>query len=150
MKNYLLTTLVSFFFISGLFSQRALNGLWVGTLTQGGETYDVKLVLSKDGRKLKGSSLIVLSDTSYIELHLTGIYHEDRSMNVYEVEVLYPDPPDAEAGYFKRTYQMLYKRSFDDHFLEGWWQEREKSATDEKRRFGRIYLEKSNEDVSGA
>lgn len=130
-------------------AQRALNGIWVGTLSQGGETYEIKLELKKDGRKLSGNSLVVLSDTSYIQLHVNGIYHADRSMNIYEITIVHPTSPDVEAGYFKRTYQLLYNRKFNDHFLEGWWQEKEKSATDENRRYGKIQLQRI-EDKSKA
>ncbi|MCB0705410.1 MAG: hypothetical protein KDC34_08880 [Saprospiraceae bacterium] len=145
-KQILFTVLLSLSFTAYLTAQRALTGLWVGTLTQGENTYDVKMEMKKDGRKLSGSSLVILTDTSYIELHFNGLFHEDRSMNIYEVDILYPESPDIESEYFKRTYQLLYNRSFNDHFLEGWWHEMEKSATDNSRRFGRIQLKRVEDD----
>jgi hypothetical protein len=127
-------------------AQRGFNGLWVGTLVQGEETYDIRLDLEKDGRKISGSSLIILSDTSYIELHLNGLYHEDRSMNIYEIQVLFPEEANPDGPYIMRTYQLLYRREFNDYFLEGWWQERHKAATDSSRRFGHIRLYKLEEN----
>ena len=130
------------FFLPDLSGQGGVTGLWEGTLTEGDDSYVVKMDLRKKGRYLSGSSLVILSDTSYIELQVDGLYHEDRSMNVYEVKVLYPTDYDPDGEVYMRTYQLLYSRSFNDYFMEGWWQEEEKAATDETRRFGRIQLQK--------
>ena len=129
-----------------LLAQRGFEGMWGGVLVQGGEEYEIRFELSKEGRLIKGSSLIILSDTSYIELHLNGLMHEDFSMNIYEVELLFPEENPEDGPYIMRTYQLLYRREFNDYFLEGWWQERHKSATDESRRYGHLRLYKLDEN----
>lgn len=146
MIKYTISLLLLIAAFGGVNAQRGFNGLWVGTLVQGDETYEVRLELEKDGRKISGSSLIILSDTSYIELHVNGLYHEDRSMNIHEIEVLFPEERPVDGPYIMRTYQLLYRREFNDFFLEGWWQERHKAATDDSRRYGHIRLYKLDEN----
>jgi hypothetical protein len=120
-------------------SQNRLTGQWRGTLEENGKEYLFELYLEKDGRLLYGRSYWYESDSSYVEMEVDGLLHRDRSLNVHEVELIFPE---SDSTAIRRTYQFLYKRSFDDYLLEGWWQEIGKAYNDPERRYGRIYLKR--------
>jgi hypothetical protein len=133
--------IVCLFTVNTLSAQRHLNGKWVGTITEGNEEHRIEIVLSKKGRKIKARTYIFFSDSTSVEMVATGLWHGDRSMNLFEMKRIWPDAQDESDAFFTRTYQLLYQRSFNDFMIEGWWQEKEKGNYDRKRKFGKIYLE---------
>lgn len=143
MKTTITTFFLILFFAQTGWSQKALEGLWTGTLTQGETEYRYELYIKRKKRnKLEARSLIYLTDTTYVEMAASGIIHSDWSINLYDFELVQPkDAP--EEDFFIRTYQLLFRREFNDYFIKGWWQEKEVSTMDPKRRQGYIYLEKS-------
>lgn len=120
-------------------AQKHLEGPWEGVLIDQGREYKVELQLRKEGRRLTAQTYLYLSDTTVIAMEANGIWHDDRSLNLYENNWLPSEAGQAEPP-LSRTYQLLYRRSFGDFFLEGWWQEQGKRYNDPQRRLGRIYL----------
>lgn len=121
-----------------------VQGQWKGTLQENGQEYRFEVLLQKSGRKVTGTTFIYLSDSLLVQMEATGYWHDDRSMNLYDQILLYP-PIDESAPQDeipRRTYQLIYSRSFNDRIIEGWWQERDKGNFDPDRKRGRIYLQK--------
>lgn len=121
-----------------------LQGQWKGTLQEDGKEYRFEVILQKKGRQITGTTFIYLSDSLLVQMEATGYWHDDRSMNLYDQTLLYPSieegSPDDDIP--RRTYQLIYSRSFNDRIIEGWWQERDKGNFDPDRKRGLIYLQK--------
>ena len=125
-------------------AQTYLPGLWSGELTQGDETYRFEIFIKRKKQKLTGRTYLYLPDNQVITMEFKGFLHEDLSMNVYEMKLVEPTEGDVET-YFPRTFQLVYDRDLNDLRMTGYWQEMHKSATDEKRRFGRVFLTRSTD-----
>ena len=143
MKNWTYISIVTLVFVSNVLLAQ-VQGQWEGTLEENGKEYRFELLLKKTGRKITGRTFIHLSDSLTIEMDATGYWHEDRSMNLYDQLLIQPTLTDSTAinAIPRRTYQLIYSRSFNDRIIEGWWQERDKGNFDPKRNRGLIYLKK--------
>ncbi len=125
-----------------------LQGQWEGTITIGGiqseQGLPFELFLYRDGKRLWGRSYVHLDGRRIIAMDLEGFLYQDQSVGLREVKFggatdndLYPP--------FNRQYQLIFRRSFDDGTLNGYWQEMRSDSFHEKRRRGRILLEKKKD-----
>lgn len=123
--------------------QKGLEGHWIGTITQGTEEFRFELYLKRSNRnQLEARTFVHLSDSTYVEMAANGVIHSDWSINLYDFELIRPEKSNEEI-HFIRTYQLLFRREFNEYFIKGWWQEKEVSTMDPQRRNGYIFLEKS-------
>lgn len=133
---------LSLFILNTLSGQQYLPGLWKGTLTQGDKEYRVEIYIVKKRSKLSGRSYVYLDDNQVVQGELKGRLHDDLSMNLYDVKIVQPSENRDSLLHFPRHFQLLYRRSFDDMKLQGYWQDWHHRASDPKRRQGRILLER--------
>jgi len=147
-RSTLFAVLLTLFAIP-LQAQDNLEGLWKGTITEGGlksnESYTFELYIQKEGKQLVGRSYIYRKDGTVIEMEVKGQLYGDLSLYLRDKEhipILLPDGGESEAPSYTRKYQLLYKPSIWNTKLEGYWQEIIKSPMEVKRNLGRIELKK--------
>lgn len=120
-----------------------IDGHWVGTLTEGEREYPLEVYIKRSGSRIEARTFVHLNDTLQIEMKANGLWHRDRSLNLYDLELLNPQQFQHLAELpFLRTYQMIYHRSFDDRLMEGWWQEKHRNTYDPERRKGFLQLQR--------
>ena len=132
-----------------LLAQVGVDGTWEGVLVlerpAPKKEYKFELVLKRQGNKVVGTSYIYYDDQPPVAMNLSGRYFYDRSMRLFNQEVLFPsDDPNKERHI--RKYQLMYKRSaFNPDTIEGYWQEKNDPIF-AKYRKGKVYLtrKKSN------
>jgi len=128
---------------SMLLAQVGVNGTWEGILVIERPTpvkeYKFELVLKRQGTQVVGTSYIYYDDQEPVAMNLSGRYFGDRSMRLFNHEVLFPsDAPNKERHI--RKYQLMYKRSaFRPDTIEGYWQEKNDPIF-AKYRKGKVYL----------
>lgn len=148
--KYLLLLCYCILFNLGNISAQTVVGTWEGTITQerpGPLTeHKFQLVLKKEGKKITGTAYIFYDDQP-VAMDLSGDYFYDRSMRLFNHQVLYPNQqPDKEKHI--RKYQIMYTRSVWGDKIEGYWQEKNDPIFDLYRK-GRVYL-KRQEKVAKA
>lgn len=127
-----------------------LAGQWEGTITVGGidseQGLRFELFLYREGKRLWGRSYVHLDEQRTIAMDVKGYLYEDKSVALRETAFggatdnkLYPP--------FKRQYQLIFRRSFSDGSLNGYWQEVRVDSFHKKRRRGRIRLKKKRDKV---
>lgn len=126
-------------------AQTYLPGLWSGELTQGTETYRFEIFIKRKKQKLTGRTYLYLSNNEVVTMEFRGVLHNDLSMNIYEMKMVEPIDDTENPIYFPRTFQLLYNRKMNSLKMTGYWQEMHISATDEKRRFGRVFLSRTTD-----
>lgn len=139
--KYLLTFAVFLFISTTTHAQQYLPGLWAGTLTQEDTEYRVEIYLVRKRQKLTGRSYIYLPDGEIVEGEIKGKLHQDLSMNIYDMKIVRPNELN-DSLHFPRHFQLLYRRSFNEMKLTGYWQDWHHSAGDAKRKQGKIKLER--------
>jgi len=99
------------------------------------------LTLKREGKRVVGTSYIYYDGDQPVAMDLSGTYFSDRSMRLFNQNVLFPyDAPNKEQ--YIRKYQLLYKRSaFYPDMIEGYWQEKNDPIF-AKYKQGRISLTK--------
>lgn len=128
-----------------LFTQIGVEGIWEGTITleRPGPvtTHKFELTLRKKGKEIVGTSYIYYDEKTAVSMSLSGRYFQDRSMRLFNYDVLYPaNEPNKEKHI--RKYQLLYKRSaFNPDTIEGYWQEKNDPIFT-KYRQGKVFLTK--------
>jgi len=138
-----LKSLLYLFFLLPLTGWSQIDGHWVGTLTEGEREYPFEVYIKLNGSRIEARTFIHLNDTLQIEMQANGLWHRDRSLNLYDLELLNPHQFQyGEELPFLRTYQMIYHRSFHDRLMEGWWQEKHRNTYDPKRRKGFLQLQR--------
>ncbi len=135
---YLLTTF-------GSFAQVGVEGVWEGTITLERpapmKEYKFELVIRKKGKEIKGTSYIYYKEGDAVSMDLSGYYFSDRSMRLFNYDVLYPANALNKEQHI-RKYQLMYKRSaFNPDTIEGYWQEKNDPIF-AKYRKGKVYLTK--------
>ena len=140
---FILLCSISFSTIS---AQKSLEGLWEGSLTLKGREYKFEILFSPLGYgKFEGKTYIYESDKDIVEATIHGQLHQDRSMNLYDLEVSYTGPSEWVEVY-KKNYQLIWTRSIFGSKLEGYWQEQIPFGIDEKTKRGRILMKKMKEN----
>lgn len=139
--KHLLTFTLLLFISTTINAQQYLPGLWAGTLTQENQEYRVEIFLIRKRQKLTGRSYIYLPDGQIVEGEIKGKLHQDLSMNIYDMKIVRPDVLNNSV-HFPRHFQLLYRRSFDEMKLTGYWQDWHHSAGDPDRKQGKIVLER--------
>lgn len=144
MRHLFLITLL--LFSVSLSAQKKLEGFWEGTLTLKGKEYRFEVLLKLVGKgQLEGKTYIYESDRDIVEATISGQFHQDRSMNLYDLEVSYTGPSEWVEVYHKH-YQLVYRPSIFGSTLEGHWQEKVPKGIDEKTKIGRIKMKKLKEN----
>jgi hypothetical protein len=142
---------ISLLCFSSLSAQKDIEGLWEGTITFGGihseDTHKFQLYLKSNGRKITGKTVIHLDEQEYIEMDVWGTWHGDRSVYMEEfnfVPVVGKEKEKQKPAFY-RKYQFLHSRSIWESKLEGYWQEITPETFGEKRRRGKISLQRVKE-----
>ena len=134
-----------FLFPNNLLAQVSVDGTWEGTITlerpAPKKEYKFELVLKREGKKIIGTSYIYYDEDQPVAMNLSGTYFRDRSMRLFNQDVLFPyDEPNKEK--YIRKYQLMYQRSaFYPDMIEGYWQEKNDPIF-AKYRQGRVSLTK--------
>lgn len=136
----LLCTLISFIAPA----QKSLEGMWVGTITDGIHAttgYKFEMILEIEDKTIKGRSFVHIGPEQIIEMELSGRMYEDRSIYMTDIKFI-PTAGQDVIPPFVRKYQFAYDRSIWESTLEGYWQEIRDDAFNPKRQRGRIILKK--------
>ena len=146
--KYLFTFLLCITFFTG--HTQNVDGTWEGTITlerPGPQTeHKFQLTLKREGKKVTGTAYIFYDDQP-VAMDLSGEFFYDRSMRLFNHQVLYPNQaPDKEQHI--RKYQIMYTRSVWGDKIEGYWQEKNDPIFEMYRK-GRVYL-KRQEKVAKA
>lgn len=128
------------------YSQQHLSGWWYGQLQEGDKVYPIEIYIEKNMHQLKGTTVVKIGPDEALRMDFTGLLHDDLSMNIYEMEIIIPQNPD-EQRHFPKTFQLIYRRSYGEMSLSGFWQERKKSATDKSRKRGTVLLKKDKNRI---
>lgn len=146
--KYLFTILLCFSIFIG--NAQRVDGTWEGTITmerpEPQTEHKFQLVLKREGKKITGTAYIFYADQP-VAMDLSGEFFYDRSMRLFNHEVLYPTQQPNKEKHI-RKYQIMYTRSVWGDKIEGYWQEKNDPIF-AKYRKGRVYL-KRKEDVAKA
>lgn len=143
MKKNLLLLLFSLITVFAV-AQKSLEGLWVGTITDGihSETgYKFEMIIEIEGKTIKGRSFVHIGPNEIIEMELSGRMYEDRSIYMKDMEFIPTEGKEVPPP-FNRKYQFAYDRSIWESTLEGYWQEVRGDSFNPKRQRGKIILKK--------
>ena len=124
--------------------QKSLEGLWVGTITDGIHSttgYKFEMIIEIEDKNIKGRSFVHISPDETIEMELSGRMYEDRSVYMTDIRFI-PTAGQNVTPLFNRKYQFAYDRSIWESTLEGYWQEIRDDAFHPNRQRGRIILKK--------
>lgn len=144
--RHLFFILCLFISIANISAQKSLEGLWEGTLSLKGKEYKFEILFtSPEQGRFEGKTYIYESDRDIVEATIYGRLHQDRSMNLYDLEVSYTGPSEWVEVY-KKNYQLIWTRSIFGSKLEGYWQEKIPFGINEKTKQGKISLKKAKED----
>ena len=129
-----------------LSAQLELEGLWEGTITQGGldsrQAYKFELLIKREGDVLTGRTYVHLGKDEVIEMEFVGKLYYDRSLYLEDLKFIPLEGVDVVPP-FLRKYQLIFNRSIWDSSLNGYWQEiTRKDPMDPRRERGRIALKK--------
>jgi len=131
--------------VSGVQAQDKLEGLWKGTISDGGleseNSYTFELFLTKEGKRLKGKSYVHLEKGKVIEMEIRGVLYQDQSIYMADVEFIPLEGAGVKPRY-TRKYQLLYRPSIWETTLNGYWQEIIPTPFFDGRDRGRIFLKK--------
>lgn len=131
---------------STISAQKNLAGLWEGILSLKGKEYKFEILFTMPEKgRFEGKTYIYESERDIVEASIHGKLHQDRSMNLYDLEVSYTGPSEWVEIY-KKNYQLVWHRSIFQSKLEGYWQERIPFGVNEKTKRGRIFLKKIKDD----
>lgn len=142
-KNLLLLLLLSLASLCSI-AQNSLEGLWVGTITDGiGNTtgYKFEMIIEIKNKTIKGRSFVHISPDEIIEMELSGRMYKDRSIYMRDIQFI-PTAGKEAPPPFNRKYQFAYDRSIWESTLEGYWQEVRGDTFNPKRQRGKIILKK--------
>lgn len=134
-----------FFHSPTIMAQEKLEGLWKGTITDGGldseNSYEFEVFLKKEGKQIKGKSYVHLDRGKIIEMEVRGILYGDLSIYMTDVEFIPLEDSGLKPRY-TRKYQLLYRPSIWETTLNGYWQEIIPTPFFEGRDRGRVFLKK--------
>ncbi|MBK8044642.1 MAG: hypothetical protein IPK21_19440 [Haliscomenobacter sp.] len=127
-------------------AQKRLEGLFQGELTIGGlgssRKIKVEMYLKINKRQVEGRSYVHLAPGKTVEMHLQGVFYDDFSIYLEEVQEIAPGAPEQTTSPYPRKYQLRYSGHFDEVQLTGFWQQVIDTPFDKKRHLGRIKLVK--------
>lgn len=119
-----------------------VSGLWDGHLVLNQQRYNIEMNLNvKNNGNLSGFTSVSLPDGRVIEMKVRGKLHMDRSVTVKEFKIVNKDELE-DIDWYKRNFQLVFKRDLWEMTLEGYWQEQIPTMVDDKTRIGRIFLKK--------
>jgi hypothetical protein len=123
--------LIFFLYTGTTYGQERLQGLFEGTLTLGGLESSRRLRLEMAIRIQDGR----VSGRSYVHLGRNEIYLEETK----EIAL----PGEKPLSPYPRKYQLKYSGSFEEVFLNGFWQQASDAPLEEGRQLGRVRLRKT-------
>ena len=141
-KNLLL--LLGILASSILFGQKSLEGLWVGTITDGINSsigYKFEMIIEIEDNQIKGRSFVHIGPDEIVEMELKGKMYQDRSLYMKDIQFIATEGKEVLPP-FNRKYQFAYDRSIWESSLEGFWQEVRGDTFNPNRQRGRIILKK--------
>ncbi|MFT5908938.1 MAG: hypothetical protein ACI9XO_000450 [Paraglaciecola sp.] len=119
-----------------------ISGLWDGHLVLNQQKYTIEMNINvKNNGKLNGFTSVSLPDGRVVEMKIRGQLHMDRSVTVREFRIVNKDELE-DVDWYKRNFQLMFKRDLWQMTLEGYWQEQIPQMVDEKTRIGRVFLKK--------
>jgi hypothetical protein len=119
-----------------------VSGLWDGHLVLNQQRYNIEMNLNvKNNGNLSGFTSVSLPDGRVVEMKIRGQLHMDRSVTVKEFKIVNKDELE-DIDWYKRNFQLVFKRDLWQMTLEGYWQEQIPTMVDDKTRIGRIFLKK--------
>jgi hypothetical protein len=128
-----------------LTAQTSIDGLWEGTMTVGGiysnEALPMQLHITTTEDSIHGRSYITLPDGEILRMELAGRMYHDRSFSLFEVSFAGDEQNDV-MPLFNRQYQIIYRPDLWSSELRGFWQEVTDLTFNERRRRGRMVLQK--------
>ena len=139
--------LFCFYFLLFCFigNAQTVDGTWEGTITlerPAPQTeHKFQLTLKREGKKVTGTAYIFYEDQP-VAMDLSGEYFWDRSMRLFNHQVLYPNQQPNKEQHI-RKYQIMYTRSVWGDKIEGYWQEKNDPIFAQYRK-GRIYLKRAD------
>ena len=138
--------LIFFLYAGTTYSQERLQGLFEGTLTLGGLESSRRLRLEmairiQDGR-VSGRSYVHLGRNEILEMELRGYFYQDFSIYVEEIKEI-ALPGEKPLSPYPRKYQLKYSGSFEEVFLNGFWQQASDAPLEEGLQLGRVRLRKT-------
>lgn len=120
-----------------------VEGIWEGTITQERPSpqteHKFQLILKREGKTIKGTAYIFYEDQP-VAMDLSGEYFRDRSMRLFNHNVLFPSQQLDKEKHI-RKYQIMYTRSVWGDKIEGYWQEINDPIYEQYRK-GRVYLKR--------
>jgi len=148
-KKIAMKYLFTFFcllFLTNLNAQaQHISGLWDGHLFLNQQRYNIEMNLQvNDIGKVSGFTSVDLPDGRVVEMKILGQLHMDRSMTVKEFKIVNQEELD-DIEWYKRNFQLMFKRDLWEMTLEGYWQEQIPQVVNDKTRIGRIFLKKREE-----
>ncbi|NRB63181.1 MAG: hypothetical protein HRU40_09195 [Saprospiraceae bacterium] len=127
------------------FAQEKLEGLWKGSITDGGldseNSYDFEVFIKKEGKKIRGKSYVHLERGKVVEMEIRGMLYGDMSLYLTDVEFIPLEGVEVKPRY-TRKYQLLYRPSIWETTLNGYWQALIPTPFFDGRDRGRIFLKK--------
>lgn len=125
---------------------RHISGLWDGHLYLNQQRYNIEMNLhvSQDDGKISGFTSVDLPDGRVVEMKINGQLHMDRSITVKEFKIVNQEELEG-VDWYKRDFQLVFKRDLWEMTLEGYWQEQIPQVVNDKTRIGRIFLKKREE-----
>lgn len=128
-----------------LTAQTSIDGLWEGTMTVGGiysnEALPMQLHITTTEDSIHGRSYVTLPDGEILRMELAGEMYHDRSFSLLEINFAGDEKNDV-MPLFNRQYQIIYRPDLWNSELRGFWQEVTDLTFNEKRRRGRMVLQK--------
>jgi hypothetical protein len=119
-----------------------ISGLWDGHLVLNQQKYTIEMNINvKNNGKLNGFTSVSLPDGRVVEMKIRGQLHMDRSVTVREFRIVNKDELE-DVDWYKRNFQLMFKRDLWQMTLEGYWQEQIPQMVDEKTRIGSVFLKK--------
>ena len=140
--KFFLYCLVFFSFFSLNAQEHHLAGQWDGFLVLHQQKYPVEMNLNVlDKGRLSGFTSVSLPTGKVVEMKLKGKLHFDRSVTVREVQIVNEEEVQ-HIDWYRRNFQLVFKRDLWEMTLEGYWQEQIPQLLDEHSKKGRIFLKK--------
>ena len=136
-------TCCTLFFLVNLNAQTSpISGFWDGFLTLNGQRYTIEIHINvEEGGQLNGFTSVSLPTGKAVEMKINGKVHFDRSVTVREFSIVNEEELQ-DVQWYKKNFQLTFKRDLWETTLEGYWQEQIPQVIDERTKKGQVFLKK--------
>lgn len=146
MRCIFTTGLIFLLCTGATYSQERLQGLFEGSLTLGGlessRRLRLEMILRIEDGRVSGRSYVHLGRNEILEMELRGYFYQDFSIYLEETKEI-GLPGEKSLSAYPRKYQLKYSGSFDEVYLNGFWQQVSEAPLEEGRQLGRVRLRKT-------